>query len=663
MQLSMTTAIAAPPRPRVSSAPMSLYSLDTHGQLEPFMQREWLLTNGLGGFASSTVVGCNTRKYHGLLCAATVPPVGRMMTLSRLGEQVIIGGDTKQPHELAVNQFRDSVHPHGERYLRRFDLEETAKWSFDVEGVKVTKEVLVPWLRNVVGVRYTIDTGGREVEFRVAPFYAMRDFHGTRHAAGYDFTFIHDGLYLNVNVEGLAAITRTEGATFVKEPSWWYGHVYPLESDRGQEDTEDLFTPGRFTWRVKGTSTITLWTGLEPTHLDWDAEIMRRRKAFAETAPSTTTRKLFRAATDFVVTRSSPDLDHGHTIIAGYPWFADWGRDTFISLPGLLLTTGKLDRAKEVLSVFAKYVSQGMIPNRFDDYTNEPSYNTVDASLWFIHAAFEYLRASKDQKTFDKILKPACKQIIDGYRRGTRFGIKMDESDALITQGDEQTQLTWMDAKCNGVAFTPRQGKPVEINALWYHALVLMGESKLAAKAKDSFTKAFWISPFRGLADVVKGDPQRGYDRDNSIRPNQIFAVSLPNSPLTKEQQSAVVEVVRRELLTPVGLRTLAKSDAKYKGRYTGPQFQRDAAYHNGAIWPWLIGGFLDAHLRTSNNSEDARNQARRWLSPLVDHLEVACLGQISEIFEADEPHRPVGCCAQAWSVAEVLRLAVELGM
>jgi predicted glycogen debranching enzyme len=220
-----------------------------------------------------------------------------------------------------------------------------------------------------------------------------------------------------------------------------------------------------------------------------------------------------------------------------------------------------------------------------------------------------------------------------------------------------------MDAKCDGVAFTPRQGKPVEINALWYHALVLMGESKLAAKVKDSFTKAFWISPFRGLADVVNGDPQRGYDRDNSIRPNQIFAASLPNSPLTTEQQSAVVEVVRRELLTPVGLRTLAKSDAKYKGRYTGPQFQRDAAYHNGAIWPWLIGGFLDAYLRTNNNSEDARNQARRWLSPLVDHLEVACLGQISEIFEADEPHRPVGCCAQAWSVAEVLRLAVELAM
>ena len=647
---------------------MSLYSLDTHGQLEPFNRREWLLTNGLGGFASSTVIGCNIRRYHGLLVAATVPPVGRMMTLSRIAETLIIDGDAQQPHDLAVNQFRDAVHPHGERYLQKFELEDTAKWHYDVAGVKVTKEVLVCWLRNVTGVRYTIDTGGRNVEFRAAPFYAMRDFHGLRHAAGYDFTSLHDGLYLNVDVEGLKTIIRAEGATFSKEPAWWYGHVYPIESDRGQDDTEDLFTPGRFTWNVKGIATITLWVGLEPAPLDWDAEVARRRKAFEESAPSTTTRKLFRAANDFVVTRRSPDGADGTSIIAGYPWFADWGRDTFISLPGLLLTTGKFERAKQVLSVFAKYVSQGMIPNRFDDYSNEPSYNTVDASLWFIHSAFEYLKASKDQKTFDSVLKPACRQIIDGYRRGTRFKIKMDESDGLIAQGDEQTQLTWMDAKCNGVAFTPRQGKPVEINALWYHALVLMGEKTLAAKVKESFSRAFWISPFRGLADVVDGDPQRGYNRDNSIRPNQVFAASLPNSPLSPQQQSAVVEVVRRELLTPVGLRTLAKTDAKYKGKYVGPQFQRDAAYHNGAIWPWLIGGFLDAYLRASNNSEDARAQARRWLSPLVDHLDAntetgACLGQISEIFEADEPHRPVGCCAQAWSVAETLRLAVELGM
>lgn len=312
-----------------------------------------------------------------------------------------------------------------------------------------------------------------------------------------------------------------------------------------------------------------------------------------------------------------------------------------------------------MLTVFAQYVSEGMIPNRFDDYTNEPSYNTVDASLWFVHAVFEYLRLSHDAHTFEEILFPACRQIISGYRDGTRFFIKMDPRDSLITQGDLHTQLTWMDAKCGDIAFTPRQGKPVEINALWYHALVLMGEKNLAAKVADSFSRSFWISPFRGLADVVEGTR-----RDTSIRPNQIFAVSLPNSPLNADQQAAVVEVVRRELLTPVGLRTLARSDSNYKGRYTGPQFQRDAAYHNGTVWPWPIGAFLEAYLKVNHRSPESIAQAKEWLHSLIQHMsEQGAIGQISEIFEGDEPHRPVGCPAQAWSIAEVLRLAVDLGM
>jgi predicted glycogen debranching enzyme len=648
---------------------MSLYEIETFGELEPFIQREWLLTNGLGGFASSSVVGCNIRKYHGLLIAATLPPVGRMLTLSRLAEMLILDGDAEHPHELAVNQFRENVHPHGEQYLRKFDFEDTVVWHYEVAGVKVTKELQVPWLKNAVGVRYTIDTGGRDVEFRVAPFFAMRDFHTTRHANGYDLPSEAGERSVVVKVDSLHTHVQADSGTFTKDPSWWYGHVYPIETDRGQDDSEDLFTPGRFTLRGKGKMTLTLWAGLEATSLDWDAEIKRRREAIAaansaaEKSGSLTIKKLARAANDFIVTRKSPDGIDGTSIIAGYPWFADWGRDTMISLPGLLLVTGRFQQAREVLSVFAKYVSNGMIPNRFDDYTNEPHYNTVDASLWFIHASYEYLRLSKDQKTFDAILKPACRAILDGYRRGTRFKIRMDESDGLITQGDEHTQLTWMDAKCGDIAFTPRQGKPVEINALWYHALLLMGETGMAARVRDSFQKAFWISPFRGLADVVSGDPQSGYHRDNSIRPNQIFAASLPNSPLTPEQQSAVVEVVRRELLTPVGLRTLARGDSKYHAKYAGVQFVRDEAYHNGTIWPWPIGAFLDAFLRVHGGSEDARAQARRWLSPLIDHLDDACIGSISEIFEADEPHRPVGCCAQAWSVAEVLRLAMELKM
>jgi predicted glycogen debranching enzyme len=657
---------------------MPLYRIDTFGELAPFNQREWLLTNGLGGYASSTVVGCNIRKYHGLLIAATKPPVGRIATLSRLGEMLVFDDDPQHPHELAVNQFRDNVHPHGERYLQRFELGEVAAWHYDVNGVAVTKELLIPWKINAAGVRYTIDSGSRALEFRNWPFFAMRDFHSTRHANGYDLPneIRDDGV--SVTVDGQSLHVRGDGAgKFVKEPSWWYGHVYPIETERGQDDSEDLFTPGRFTLRVMGKTVLTIWATLDARNeCDWAAQVLRRKEAIdsatraqmpverqRNVTVSSALTKLARAANDFVVDRKSPDGKDGTSIIAGYPWFADWGRDTFISLPGLLLTTGRFEDAKRVLSVFAQHVSEGMIPNRFDDYTNEPHYNTVDASLWFIHAAHEYVRLSNDRATFDAVLRPACRAILDGYRRGTRFGIQMDEADGLITQGDAHTQLTWMDAKCGDEAFTPRQGKPVEINALWYHALMLMGESAPAARVRDSFAKAFWISPFRGLADVVEGG-RDGYKRDNSIRPNQIFAASLPNSPLTREQQHAVVEVVRRELLTPVGLRSLARSDPKYQGRYIGIQYERDRAYHNGTIWAWLIGAFLDGYLRVHDRSEEAVAQARRWLSPLIDHLEdEACIGQISEIFEADEPHRAVGCCAQAWSVAEVLRLAVELGM
>jgi predicted glycogen debranching enzyme len=308
--------------------------------------------------------------------------------------------------------------------------------------------------------------------------------------------------------------------------------------------------------------------------------------------------------------------------------------------------------------VFAEYVSQGMIPNRFDDYTNEPSYNTVDASLWFIHAVFEYLRLSKDQATFDKKLRPACQAILDGYRHGTRYHIAMDESDGLITQGDAQTQLTWMDAKCDGTAFTPRQGKAVEINALWYHALVLMQQKALADRVRESFRKTFWISPLGGLSDVINGDWH-----DNAIRPNQIFAASLPNSPLTEQQQAAVVEVVRRELLTPMGLRTLSPSDPGFRGWYNGSPWNRDSAYHNGTVWPWLIGPFLSAYLKVNQSSPQAIEQAKQWLRPLVDQMQHFSIGQIPEICEGNPPHWPKGCPAQAWSVAEVLRIAVQIGM
>jgi predicted glycogen debranching enzyme len=664
--------------------PDPLYSLDTRGELHPWQQREWLLTNGLGAFAMSSVVGCNIRRYHGLLCAARMPPVGRVMALSRLGEIVYLDGDTGRMLELSVNQFRGNVHPRGDKYLRRFHLGETARWEYDVEGVRVTKALQLLWRKNVAGVRYTADAGqgpgaGRKVRLDLLPFTGLRDFHALRRA-GERFDVrtkgTQGGRQVIVTHGDLCVCVEADAGRFVEQPDWWYEHVYPIESERGQDDHEDLFCPGRFTVEGEGKLAITLWASIEPLVPNlpgWDAELARRvagKEAGRSTVvvsaakgeatdrvnlSSAVQRRLDHAASDFIVYRRSPDGSDGTSILAGYPWFADWGRDTFISLPGLLLKTRRFEQARQVLTVFGHYVSEGMIPNRFDDYSNEPHYNTVDASLWYVHSAFEYLRLSGDDDTFAFKLLPACRQIIDGYKRGTRYHIKM-EADGLVTQGDATTQLTWMDAKHGDTAFTPRQGKAVEINALWYHALMLMAETELANHVAESFRGAFWISPFRGLADVVTDGRQ-----DTSIRPNQIFAVSLPHSPLDAGQQQAVVEVVRRELLTPYGLRTLARSDPKYCGRYCGDQWGRDSAYHNGTVWPWPLGAFLEAYLKVNRRSPAAVEQARKWLRPLIEHMEQNCIGQIAEIFEAEEPHRPAGCPAQAWSVAEVLRMAVEL--
>jgi predicted glycogen debranching enzyme len=533
------------------------------------------------------------------------------------------------------------------------------------------KEVLACWKRDVVAVRYRVEPPrGRRAQLELLPMVSLRDFHSLQRGTDKRYEVCAEGDRVAVKSDQHTLHLRCEGATFKTTPDWWKGHWYAIEAERGQDHVEDLYTPGRFVAQVgNGGATVSIISSLSSVEsFDWDAEAQRRGTGYQPVSEGmekhglvarATLAQLTRAANDFIVDRKCPDDSPGATVIAGYPWFADWGRDTMISLPGLLLTTGRFKEAAQVLTLFASYVSEGMIPNKFDDYTSEPHYNTVDASLWFIHACHEYLRTSGDAGTFEGKLLPACRAIIDGYARGTRWNIKVDARDGLVSQGDENTQLTWMDAKCDGVAFTPRQGKAVEINALWYNALVLMGMKDRATQVRESFVKAFWISPFRGLCDVVDGSR-----RDTSIRPNQVFAVSLPHSPLDRDQQRAVVEVVRRELLTSVGLRTLAPGDPKFRSAYTGPQFHRDGAYHNGTIWPWLLGAFLEAYVKVNDRSDDSIQQARAWLSPLIEMMQSrGCIGQIAEIFEATEPYRPVGCPAQAWSVAEALRLAVMLGM
>ena len=641
------------------------HSIDTKGAWEPFITQEWLLTNGTGAFASGTVVGCNTRRYHSLLCAALKPPAGRHVMLSRIGEVLHLEG-SERPFELSVNQFAEHVHPSGYQHLERFEVDVTAKWTYRVENATVEKELLLCSGRNLSGVRYTVHPGRRSVRLELLPFVAMRDFHALRHGTDVRFQMHSWGKHVTITDSALFLQLMSDRANWVEQPYWWYGHVYPVERFRGLDHIEELWNPGRFVLEVKAQpQSLVIWASSEPVDMpDWETQLARRQEA-AEAArrglpsgSSQSMEKLYDAADAFVVEKSIPGEGRGKTIIAGYPWFLDWGRDTMIAIPGLLLETGRFEDAFAALSVFASHVSDGMIPNRFDDYTGEPHYNTVDASLWFAHACFEYLKKSGDQAGFDRVLKPACEAIVAGYERGTRYFIRMDPEDGLVAQGDPTTQLTWMDAKCDGIAFTPRQGKPVEIQALWYSALVQLGRHELARKVKSSFLSKFWVSPFRGLADVVEGNR-----RDTSIRPNQVFAASLPVSVLDTEQQRAIVEVVRRELLTPYGLRTLAQGESKYCGRIEGGPRQRDAAYHNGTVWPWLIGAFIEAYLKVNESSEEARAQARAWLSPLLKHMDEACLGQICEVFDGDAPQRPGGCFAQAWSVAEVLRAAKLAGV
>jgi len=367
------------------------------------------------------------------------------------------------------------------------------------------------------------------------------------------------------------------------------------------------------------------------------------------------------AATDaFVVKRRGAT-----SVIAGYPWFADWGRDTMIALPGLLLLTGRHAEAGDVLEMFAKRQRNGLIPNRFDDGTDCPHYNSVDASLWFIHAACEYARVTGDGELFDDALGPACLEVVRAYREGADFGIGMDD-DGLIFAGDQTTQLTWMDARRNGVVFTPRHGKAVEVNALWHHGLVLLGRTvgdssliELAGRVASAFLPAFWWDERGCLRDVLTPMGAGKWRASAQIRPNQIFAASLEHSPLDREHRRRVVGVVRDRLLTPMGLRTLDPADPSYIARFEGDMMARDRAYHNGTVWPWLIGAYVEGLLRAESFSEDARSEARGVLAPLIDQLAGPYPGAIAEVFDGDEPRRPGGCIAQAWSVAEVFRAFV----
>ena len=681
-------------------------SVSTSDQaIENLLTKEWLLTNGRGSYASSTVVGCNTRAYHGLLIGSLRPPANRVMALSNCLEMIISKGEV---FNLSTFEFADKFAPAGYGFLKQFRQDVGVHYDYELKDVELTRSVYLLRDTDIAAVVYDFTRVSEPVEFVSRPFVGLRDFHALQKSyATLCSRWVGSqtgGLLVHYETpDNCELLLRCPAATFVQDGRWWFNFVYRSDKERGQAFTEDLWTPGFFKCRIDSPAKVVLWARLadreeriantveaepcNPGSIDkvrkdlWRHQEGLKRKAKAVKHdflfPITDCRlensnldpaspKFFETlclAADGFVTKRQTDQNPRTTILAGYHWFADWGRDAFIALPGLLLATGRFYEAKSVLTTFAAAADKGMIPNRFDDWSETAHFNSVDASLWFINAAFQYLQASGDSQTFTSQLLPTIRWIVDSYHKGTRFGIHA-EDDGLITAGDEQTQLTWMDAKYDGVAFTPRFGKAVEINALWYNSLMQTQNlefgienpefyESLAEKVRASFCRLFWNKDKCYLNDCILPDGSV----DDRLRPNQIFAVSLEFSPLPPEQQKSVVDAVRSQLLTPFGLRTLDPLSEDYKGRYTGSPRDRDAAYHQGTVWPYLMGAFVEAYLKVNEFSQASKAKAAEFILPLLRHLtENGCIGSVSEIFDGDDPQMPRGCIAQAWSVAELIR-------
>jgi predicted glycogen debranching enzyme len=628
---------------------------------------EWLETNGLGGFSSSTITGMNTRRYHGLLTAATKPPVGRVVLLSKLEETLLIDG---QRFDLSCNQYPGAVHPQGQRYLKEFRLDPFPTFVYSVEGIEIEKRVFMVHGENTAVVEYEVR--GKSCTLELRPLIAFRDYHST--------TRQNDAINPSVHlIAGLAAITPYQGLpellfahnadALEQTGEWFYNFEYSAEQERGLDAHEDLFNPFVLRFAMQSGAAATVIASLE-VHAAGDAPALKnreldRRRRIVESSPSADplVRQLVAAADQFIVRRGELN-----SVIAGYHWFADWGRDTMIALPGLTLVTGRARVARNILEAFAQSADQGMLPNRFPDAGEAPEYNTVDATLWLFEAVRSYLQYTGDLEFVHERLYPQLKEIVNWHLRGTRYGIHVD-TDGLLACGEPGVQLTWMDAKVGDWVVTPRTGKPVEIQALWHNALCVLldlagkfGDSgpqtfltELAGQARQSFAAQFWNPEAGCLYDLVDRD-----QRDGSIRPNQIFAVSLHHPLLARDQERQIVEVVQRDLLTPLGLRSLSPRDPHYRPHYEGGVWERDSAYHQGTVWPWLMGPFLSAYVKVHDRSAEARSQAALWLQPFNEHLRTAGLGQISEIADAEPPFTPRGCVAQAWSVAELLRAAVE---
>jgi predicted glycogen debranching enzyme len=662
--------------------------LPRHPSLDPEFTREWLLTNGLGGYASGTLAGVVTRRYHGVLIAALPAPFGRIIVLNHLLERLKLpNGETHFLTDEPTAERRE-----GSRALKEFRLElGLPVWRYQVGEAAIEKRMVMPYGQNTVHICYRL-ISGPSLRLTVRPSMHFRP-----HEAPVSDQ-AHDGYRLVVNEidryelssgrewPTLRLTTRGAQTAFTVERRILPEVLYATEESRGYEARGSLWSPGYFRADLQPDKPFSLvasteeWETVEAMNTEqaFDAERERRRRLLQMSpgpAQEGTGTELVLAADQFIITpagrveesaRARAQGDEVRTVIAGYHWFTDWGRDTMISLEGLTLATGRVREAGYILRTFAHYVRDGLIPNMFPEGDREGLYHTADATLWFFHAIERYLTVTDDRETLRRLL-PTLIEIMDRHIEGTDFNIGMDPADGLLRQGQEGYQLTWMDAKVDDWVVTPRRGKAVEINALWYNALVLMARwvtepaiearhrdyGALAAKVRDAFNRRFWYGEGGYLFDLVDGEQ----GADPACRPNQVLAIALPNPVLDESRWASVFEVVRTRLLTPVGLRSLAPGHPDYKAKYYGDLRTRDAAYHQGTVWTWLAGPFIDAWLKVY---PEQRDQARRYLEELLHTLDEACIGSISEIFDAEEPFTPRGCIAQAWSVAEALRCWVK---
>jgi predicted glycogen debranching enzyme len=632
------------------------------------IRHEWLETNGLGGWASSSIIGCNTRRYHGLLVAAIVPPAERMALVSKLEETIIVNN---QQFELGVNNYGGVIHPDGNQHQTAFTKDLFPQFTYVVGGIKLKKTIAMVHGENTTLVVYDVIEADQPFTLELLPLFSVRGYHSLMRAnddAHRDATFT-SGVFKTKLYNGTPDIfIKVPGSDYHHNPNWYFHFNYDTEKYRGLDFVEDLFTHGNFSVSLQEGDSLGIIistddpAGKDPHELFLKEE-NRKKELLKEQPCDETLGQLLLAADQFIVKRDQ-DLK---TVIAGYHWFTDWGRDTMISLPGLCLATGRYEDAKKILAAFAKTVSQGMLPNRFQDNGESPEYNNVDGTLWYFVAIYKYLQATADREFVLNELLPVLKDIINWHFRGTRYNIHVTD-DGLLYSGEPGVQLTWMDSKIGDWVVTPRTGKAVEINALWYNALAVYalllgmnGEQDEATQikqkgdlAKKSFNDQFWDKEKKYLYDVVNGD-----EKDDSLRPNQLFAISLPFALIGNDRAVDLVKVVTEKLYTPVGLRSLSRDHPSYTSCYEGDPFKRDSCYHQGTVWSWLLGAYVDALVKIGID----KSLVRKVIENFDHHLNEGCIGSVAEIFDADLPHSPKGCTAQAWGVAEVLRVIKDYGL